>query len=236
MMKKYLLMFALLFSFVKADIVQDGIDLVKKESLTQDSLAGAIELYVEVFGVNPTSLTQLKTAGYIDNAFSFGGSFSVGATSFLITSTIVNPQQYQIDFFLNDYNRGRSITPTNSGTSFTTTFYFGRKAIYSKNLKTSGIDYVQSSAPTSTTVNNTWWDTSKQQMYIYIGGWQSLNAKKLWIFRNTTELNATAVTPNENDGAVVIDATGTSLVKYLYVGGAWRVIPQTIPFAYNGAF
>lgn len=231
-MKKIVLTLFLLIGFIKADIVQDGIDLVKKESYNQDALAGAIELYVEVFGVNPT-LAQIKSAGFIDNSFPFTGSFSVGTTSFTIISTITNPQTYQVDYFLNDYNRGRSITPTVSGTSFTTTFYFGRKAIYSKNMKNSGVNYVQPSLP-SGVLSQTWWDTSKQQMYIYVNGWKNLSVKKLWIFRNTTELNSTALTPNENDGAIIHD--GTTLSKYLYVNGAWVQIPQTIPFTYNGAF
>lgn len=232
-MKKILILCITLFCFIKADIVSDGIDLIKKESFSQDVLAGSIELYVETFGTTPT-LAQLKSSGFLDASFPFSGSFSVGATSFTVTTTIIGAEQYQKDFFLNDYARGRVTTPSISGNNFITTFYFGRKAIYSKNLKTSGITFVQNTPPTGS-ANQTWWDTSKQQMYIYIGGWKSLNAKKLWIFRNIAELNAVS-TINENDGAVIIDATGTSLVKYLYVSGAWRIIPQTIPFAYNGAF
>lgn len=234
-MKKVLFILLFAFSLIKADIIKDGIDVVKKESLSQDILAGAIELYVEVFGVNPTSLAQIKSVDFIDNAYNFNGSFSISTTSFTITSTISNPQVYQIDYFLNDYNRGRAIVPTVSGTNFTTTFYFGRKAIYSKTMKSSGVNYVQYATP-SGSLNQTWWDSSKQQMYIYISGWKNLAVRKLWIFRNITELNSTAITPNENDGAIVINSTGTSLVKYLYVDGSWRVIPQTIPFTYNGAF
>ncbi len=238
-MKKMFLSFLIMFAFVKEAIVQDGIDLVKKESYKQDALASAIELYVETFGVNPnttlsTALTQLRTAGFLDTGFTFSGSLSFTTTSFSITSTIANLQTYQRDYFLNDYARGRAINPTVSGNDITTTFYFGRKAIYSKNMKTSGVNFVQETTPTGS-ANQTWWDTSKQQMYIKIGtNWVNLAVRKLWIVRNLTELSSYAVTPNENDGAMVHD--GTTLSKYLYSGGAWRLIPQTIPFTYNGAF
>lgn len=232
-MKKIVLGLFLAFCFIKADIVSDGIALVKKESYKQDSLADAIELYVETFGVNPTSLSQIQSAGLIDASFSFSGSFSIATTSFTITSNILNIQTYQSDYFLNDYARGRTVTPSVSGDNITTTFYLGRKAIYSKNMKASGVNFVQSTAP-SGGANQTWWDTSKQQMYIYIGGWKNLSVKKLWILRNTTELSATALAPNENDGAIIHD--GANLSKYLFVSGAWRLIPQTIPFSYNGAF
>lgn len=221
---------------LRADIVQDNINLIKKLSNEQDLIANTIELYIELYGVNPTNISQLKSTGLIDNSYSpvFFNSFNVTTNSIIVNSTYSNYETYQKDFYLNDFNRNRVVEPSVVSTTFTTKYYLNKESLNTLSYKTI-VDFIAPIKPSSTIVNKSWYDTRKKKVFYYIGGnWITLDAKKLWIVKSISELSSLATTgATENDAGIVL--TTTSLDKYIFVSNQWYKI-ENVPYNYNTGF
>lgn len=214
---------------LKADIIDDNINLIRKMSNEQDLMANAVELYIELYANTPTNINTLKNAGLIDSSFSFSGSFSVSGNTITVSSSYVNAQTYQKDFYLNNFNRGRVVSPTVTGNIFATKYYLNKEAVNTKTF-IGVVDYIFPTTPSTTTTGKTWYSTRLKKMFTYQSGWKSLDVKKLYIVKSTAELPTTAT---ENDGAIVL--TTTLFEKYLYVSSNWYKI-ETVPFNYNTGF
>lgn len=233
------MMIGVLFSFntqLKADAIEDNINLIKKLSNEQDLIANTIELYIELYGTNPTNLTQLKSSGLIDNAYTttYFSNFSISSNSITVNSTYSNYETYQRDFYLNNYNRNRVIEPTVVSNTFSTKYYLNKESLNTLSYRTV-VDFIAPIKPTSTIANKSWYDTRKKKVFYYIGGnWITLDAKKLWIVKSLTELNALSTSgAMENDAGIIL--TPTSLDKYLFVSSQWYKI-ENVPYNYNTGF
>jgi len=230
---KIILTLFLLISVIKADIVTNKLNQVKALIQKQDILAIAVDYNIVDTGTAVTDLSTLKSNGFLANFISHSGTIAVNTTNkeITITDTISGAQQYQKDYFTNYLGRDKFANPSISGDDFIATYSFSEDAIKSYN-DTSNYTYVQSSTPSGAD-GETWLDTSSKIVYYNLSGtWTNLKVNKLLIVRAVGEL--TAITANENDGAIVL--TSTTLDKYLYLNGNWELIPQTIPFSYNGSF
>ena len=146
-----------------------------------------------------------------------------------MSDTVSPAQDYQKDYYLNTTDRSKESTHTISGSTFTASYSFTSKAIFSY-LASSSMT-VSPTAPSSPATGSLWLNSLTNQIYYYSSGWLSVNPRKLYIVRDASELPTAATV---NDGAMVV--TTSSLTKYLYNGTAWLVIPQSIPFTYNGTF
>lgn len=221
---------------IKADLVQDNINLIKKLSNEQDLIANTIELYIELYGVNPTNINQLKSTNLLSNTYTptYFNGFSVNANSITINSSFPNYETYQKDFYLNDFSRNRVTEPSITSNTFTTKFFLSKESL--NTLSYVGVvDFITPNAPTSASANKSWYDTRKKKIFYYIGGnWITLDAKKLWIVKSLSELSSLATTgATENDGGIVL--TPTSLDKYLFVSNQWHKI-ENVPYNYNTGF
>ncbi len=230
-MKRVLFLVFGLSLFLKADIVEDNINLIKNLSNKQDLVANTVELYIELYGTKPTDINDLKSANLLDSSFNYNGSFSVGTNSITVTTSYSNAETYQEDFYSNNFARGRVVEPSVSGSNFITKYYLTKEALNSIYYEATS-NYVTPVEPSSPSSGQLWYDTRRKTLFFYTSGaWRNLNVKKLWIVKDTVELPTNAT---ENDGAIVL--TTTTLNKYLYVGSSWYLIPQNIPFNYNGSF
>jgi hypothetical protein len=233
-MKKILLVLTILFGLnnLSADEVTDNkINLVKQLVYKQDILAGAIDMYITLYGTVPANVTAIKSANLLGSNFTYSGTMSINGANkeITLTDTVDAPEVYQSDYYINTTDRNKFSTPSVTGTSFSAVYPFTQKALYSYSLASNGVT-VQPTAPAS--VNGTYWLNSiTKHLYYFQGSWISLNVKKLYIVRDTAEL---PTTHNNNDGAIVL--TTTTLTKYISNGTNWYAIPQAIPFTYNGAF
>ena len=237
-MKRILLILMFISSFIsfnlelKASVITDRVNLIKKLSIDQDFIVNIIELYIELYGNNPDSLNTLKNSGLLDNSFSFSYStnFSISTNTITINSNLgENPEIYQRDFYLNNFARGRVVEPFIGGNIFSTNYFLSKEALNTKSY-VGIVNYISPTTPTAT--SGTWYNTKlKKILFYYSGAWQSLDAKKLWIVKSTSELSS--INAAENDGGIVL--TTTSLDKYLYVSNSWVKI-QNIPFNYNTGF
>lgn len=234
-MKKIILAISLMaVTYSSAGIVEDKVNLVRQETYKQDVLADAIESYIQHTGTVPADLAAIKTANLISSTFSFTGSFAVDTSDydFTITSTIAGPEVYQTDFYLNNLDRSRAVSPSTVTTSFTTEYYLNAEAIYSYTLASSTTATVSKTAPGSPSSGDVWMNSQLRQIYFYTGSaWLNLNPKKLYILRSTASLPTAS---SENDGAIV--HTGAAMSKHIYSAGTWYTIPEAIPFTYNGQF
>ena len=235
-MKKALLILMLISSFIsfslelKADVITDRVNLIKKLSNDQDLIANIIELYIELYGTNPNSLDTLKDVGLLDNSFNFSYSsnFSISTNTITINSNFPTAEIYQRDFYLNNFARGRVIEPVVNGNTFTTKYFLSKEASNTKSY----VGIVSNISPTTpSSTSGSWYNTRLKKIFFYNSGWQSLDAKKLWIVKSVAELNS--ISAAENDAGIVL--TTTSLEKYLYVSNSWVKI-QNIPFNYNTGF
>lgn len=221
---------------LKADVIEDNINLIKKLSNEQDLIANTIELYIELYGTNPTTLNQLKSSGLIDNSYSsvYFNSFSVTSNSITVKSTYLNYEIYQKDFYLNNYNRNRVIEPTVVSDTFATKYYLNKESLNTLSYKNI-VDFIAPAKPSSTIANKSWYDTRQKKIFYYIGSnWITLDAKKLWIVKSIAELNSLSTTgATENDAGIIL--TPTSLDKYIYVSNQWYKI-ENIPYNYNTGF
>ncbi|KAB7891333.1 hypothetical protein [Poseidonibacter ostreae] len=213
---------------IKADVIEDNINIIKKLTAEQDLVANAIELYVELYGVAPSNIDAIKSAGLIDGGFSFGGSYSIGGTTFAVTTSKSATLTYQKDYYLNNYDRGRVVEPSISGNNFITKYYLDKEALHTLNY-VGAVDAVQPTSPSGSN-GKSWYDTIRKKLFYYYGTWTTLDAKRLYIVKGMSEL---PIAPIENDAGIVL--TTTSLLKYLYVDGAWRNVGD-IPFDYNTGF
>lgn len=233
-MKKILaiLIIALSFNSLYAnEVTENKLNLVKQLIYKQDILAGAVDMYITLYGTVPANITAIKSANLLGSNFSYSGTMSVSGTNkeITLTDTVSAPEVYQSDYFINTTDKNKYSTNSVSGSNFQAVYPFTQKALYSYSLASNGVT-VQPTAPAS--VNGTYWLNSiTKHLYYFQGSWISLNVKKLYIVRDTAEL---PTTHNNNDGAIVL--TTTTLTKYISNGTNWYAIPQAIPFTYNGAF
>ena len=237
-MKKIIMLVGIiisLFSTSFAGTIQENkINDIKALSQKQDILASAIDLYLALYGQAPAGISTLKSSHLLGSAFTYNGTYSIDGVNKLIilTDTISSPETYQIDYYKNTTDMNKYSIHTVSGNSFVAKYPFTSKATYSYLLKSTSSAVVSPVPPSSPSPNTVWLNSLTKQLYFYNGGmWETLNPKKLWIVRNTSELPTSATS---GEGAIVL--TPTSLKKYLYVNGSWGLVPQTIPFTYNGTF
>lgn len=221
---------------LKADLVQDNISLIKKLSNEQDLIANTIELYIELYGVAPTNINQLKSSGLLSNTYvtTYFNSFTANTNSITVNSTYSNYETYQKDFYVNDFTRNRVIEPTVNSNTFTTKYFLVKEAL--NTLSYVGVvNFIAPVPPTSASANKSWYDTRKKKIFYYIGGnWITLDAKKLWIVKSLAELNSLATNGAvENDAGIIL--TPTSLDKYLFVSNQWYKI-ENVPYNYNTGF
>lgn len=231
-MKKLILIILIALSCYGVEDVRDNrlnaiTALIKK----QDMIAATCDMYISLYGAIPSSIVTLKNANLLPSSVTYSGTITVnGATKTIVLSDTVSPNEtYQKDFYLNTTDKAKESTHTVSGNTFTASYQFTTKAIYSYTASSSMT--VSPTAPASPTNGSTWLNSLTNQIYYYLGGWISVNPRKLYIVRDVSELPTGATI---NDGAMVV--TTSSLTKYLYNGTAWLVIPQSIPFTINGAF
>lgn len=233
MMKKLILILLTTLSlcFSEETIVDNKINEITMLIKKQDHIAGAVDTYISMYGTIPANVNALKTANLLGADVVYTGTLSVNGVgkSIVLSDTVTAPETYQSDLYLNTNDRIKYSTHTVSGTNFSSSYPFTSKATFS--YLSSSTMIVSPTAPSSPSNGTVWLHSLTKQIYYYSGGWVSLNPRKLWILRNTAELPTTATA---NDGAIIHD--GTNLSKYLYSGTAWVLIPQSIPFTYNGTF
>jgi len=232
-MKKLILAVLLTLSSCYAETVQGSrLSAVEALILKQDMIAATADMYIALHGTIPTSITELKNAKILPSDVSYTGTMTINsATKRIVLSDTVSPnEQYQKDFYLNTTNKSKESTHTVSGDTFSASYPFTSKAIFS-HLASSSMT-VSPTPPSSPSSGTTWLNSLTNQIYYFSGAsWLSVNPRKLYILRDASELPTSATV---NDGAMVV--TTSSLTKYLYSGTAWVVIPQSIPFTYNGTF
>lgn len=200
--------------------------LIKK----QDMIAATADMYISLYGAIPSSIVTLKNANLLPPGTTYSGTITInGATKTIVLSDTVSPNEtYQKDFYLNTTDRSKESTHTVSGNTFIASYPFTSKAIYSYTASSSVT--VSPTAPASPINDMTWLNSITNQIYIYKGGWLSVNPRKLYIVRDFSEFPTGTI----NDGGIVL--TTTSITKYLHNGTGFQVIPQSIPFTINGAF
>lgn len=237
-MKKIIMFLGIVFSLYTqafAGTVQENkINDIKALMQKQDILASAIDLYIALYGKAPLNINTLKTAHLLGNVFNYSGTYSIDGVNKLImlTDTVSSPETYQVDYYKNTTNMDKYSIHTVSGNSFVAKYPFTSKSTYAYLLQSTSSAIVSPVPPSSPSANTIWLNSLTKQLYYYGGGlWRALNPKKLWILRNTSELPTSAT---EGEGAIVL--TPTSLKKYLFVNGSWGLVPQNIPFTYNGTF
>lgn len=234
-MKKLLLSIFLTLTCNAETVQESRLNAITALIQKQDLIAAAIDTYVSLYGTTPASIATLKSATLLGTNVTYTGTMNVsGTTKTIILSDTLSPvQEYQKDYYLNTTNKTKESTHTLTGNTFTATYSFSTKAIFSYLSSVSSASMtVSPSAPSSPASGAVWLNSLTNQIYYYsVGGWISVNPRKLWILRNVAELPTTATI---NDGAIIHD--GTNLTKYLYTGTTWALIPQSIPFTYNGAF
>lgn len=231
-MKKVLLIILITLScFGVEDVRENRLNTITALIKKQDMIAATCDMYISLYGAIPSSITTLKNASLLPPSYTYSGTITVnGATKTIVLSdTISANDTFQKDFYLNTKDRSKEVTPSVSGNTFTASYQFTSKAIYSYTAASS-VTTVSPTAPASPTNDMTWLNSITNQIYIFKGGWLSVNPRKLYIVRDISELPSGAI----NDGGIVL--TTSSLTKYLHNGTGWQVIPQSIPFTINGAF
>lgn len=230
-MKKLILIILIALSCYGVEDVRDNrlnaiTALIKK----QDMIAATCDMYISLYGAIPSSIVTLKNANLLPSSVTYSGTITVnGATKTIVLSDTVSPNEtYQKDFYLNTSDKSKESTHTVSGNTFTASYVFSSKATFSYTASSSVT--VSPTAPASPTTDMTWLNSITNQIYIYKGGWLSVNPRKLYIVRDYSEFPTGAI----NDGGIVL--TTTSMTKYLHNGIKFEVIPQSIPFTINGAF
>lgn len=231
-MKKLILIALLALSscYGVEDVRENRINTVKALIQKQDMIAATADMYISLYGAIPSSIVTLKNANLLPSGTTYSGTITVnGATKTIVLSdTIASNDTYQKEFYLRTKDRAKEATPSVSGNTFTASYQFTTKAIYSYTASSSVT--VSPTAPASPTTDMTWLNSITNQIYIYKGGWLSVNPRKLYIVRDFSEFPTGAI----NDGGIVL--TTTSMTKYLHNGIKFEVIPQNIPFTINGAF
>lgn len=231
-MKKLIVTLLTTLSLCFGDTITDNkINEISMLIKKQDLIAGAVDTYIALYGTIPANVNTLKTANLLGADVVYTGTLSVNGASklILLSDTITAPETYQSDFYLNTNDRSKYSTHTVVGTSFNASYPFTSKATFSYLSSSSMV--VSPTAPSSPVNGTIWLNSLTKQIYYYASGWLSVNPRKLWIVRDIAELPTSA---SVNDGAIIHD--GTNLSKYLHNGTTWILIPQAIPFTYNGTF
>ncbi|WP_442766049.1 hypothetical protein [Sulfurospirillum cavolei] len=229
---KKLILIVLVTLLCYAETVQESrLNAITALIQKQDMIAAACDTYISLYGTAPASIATLKSATLLGANVTYTGTINVSGTNktIVLSDTITPVQEYQKDYYLNTTNKTKESTHSVTGNAFVATYSFTSRAIFS--YLSSASMTVSPVAPTSPASGAMWLNSLTNQIYYYSSGWISVNPRKLWVVRNISELPTTA---SVNDGAIVL--TTSSLTKYLYNGTAWLVIPQTVPYTYNGAF
>lgn len=215
------------------DIVQTKLDITKRTMNTQDTLANAINLYLETYGVAPATLNDLATAGILPTTFPNNNGFTIDTTS--VTMTLTNTldmtwETYQADFYVNSVDRKADfLNGSVSGVTATSIYQISPSAIKSVNYANAGI-VVSPTAPATVVDGDAWYDSMKKIVFIKKGAsWLNSNGTSLWIIRTVGELPSTAL---KGDIAIIIDTT--NIEKRIYSGSAWEVT-NSLAYSYNGS-
>ena len=226
------------------DIVENRLKLIDSMMDKQNKVADSADFYIYMHGKLP-SLSDLKNSGLLNSVFASDfaadSSLNVGANTITIVTTRPKTKQYEVDYYKNRSggmyaHRDASLNTSNGQGTFRAQYPLSAQAIKSKNYRDRG--YIVSTVQPSASANNGkfWYDPLTGVVAVSNGSaWKNLSSvKTLYTLRSVAELPSTAV---NGDVAIVIDLhkpASQQFQKYMFVEGAWKLVPQNIPFSYNG--
>ena len=230
-MKKILLLIGLTLNLLAGTVQENKISDIDMLIQNQTILANSVEQYVKLYAKAPSSINDIKSKNLLTKSFVSNATYNVNLTSksIKISTIIKNPEVFQKDYFLYNKNKKRFSIQTVIGNTFTSEYMFGFDTISSVVAKT---NFIVSPTEPPRTINTFWYNSITRLQYFYDGiSWKNLNIKRIWFLRNLAELPTTSTL---GESAIIL--TPTSLTKYLYTGTGWKLVPQNIPFSYNGSF